>query len=387
MFDETGMAKDRRRSRFRHWMRISLLVLGPLVVLLGAGYFYVTGGRYVSTDDAFVKADKTTISTDVAGRVVQVNVVENQVVKVDQPLFKLDDEPYRLALARAEANVNNVRNNIEALLAGYAEKQVALKQAQDTVDYATRDFQRNLDLRKQGVVAQSKFDDAQHALDMAHRQVAIIQQQLASILAQLGGDPTLAVERYPQLKQAEAERDQAALDLRHCIIYAPGNGIVSNVTVQPGDYLKVGNPVFSLVLSDQPYVEANFKETELTHVRVGQKATLSVDTYPDRTWNVRVTSISPATGSEFSLLPPQNASGNWVKVVQRIPVRFSILRRPGDPPLRAGMSVTVEVDTGYQRPMPHVVSAVVNWLQGSNEAAAAPANEAANAAGPKAGRQ
>jgi membrane fusion protein, multidrug efflux system len=320
MFDETGMAKDGRRG-WRRMTRIGLLIAGPLVVLLAAGYFYATGGRYVETDDAFVKADKTTISTDVAGRVVQVLVKENDVVKVDQPLFKLDDEPYRLALARDEANVGNVRNNIEMLLASYAEKQVALKQAQDTIDYANRDFERNLGLKKQGVVAESKFDDSQHALDMAHRQAAIIQQQLASTLAQLGGDPTLAVDRYPQLLQAEAERDEAARDLRHCIIYAPANGIVSNVSVQPGDYLKLGNPVFSLVLNDQPYVEANFKETELTHVHVGQTATLSVDTYPDRTWQVTVSSISPATGSEFSLLPPQNASGNWVKVVQRIPVR------------------------------------------------------------------
>ncbi len=378
MFDETGMSKDSRRPWRRRLTRIALLVLGPLVVLLAAGYFYATGGRYVETDDAFVKADKTTVSTDVAGRVVQVMVKENAVVKVDQPLFKLDDETYRLALARAEANVGNVRNNIEALVASYAEKQVALKQAQDTVDYASRDFARNLGLQKQGVVAESKFDDSQHGLDMARRQVAIIQQQLANILAQLGGDPTLAVDRYPQLLQAEAERDQAALDLRHCVIYAPANGIVSNVTVQPGDYLKVGNPVFSLVLSDQPYIEANFKETELTHMHVGQAATLTVDTYPDSTWNVSVASISPATGAEFSVLPPQNASGNWVKVVQRIPVRFAILHRPGDPPLRAGMSVTIEVDTGYRRPMPHMVSAMVDWLR-SNEATAAPAHNPAMA--------
>ena len=376
MFDESGMAKDGRRSWRQRWLRLALLVAGPLVVLLAAGYFYATGGRYVETDDAFVKADKTTVSTDVAGRVVQVLVKENSVVKVDQPLFRLDDEPYRLALARAEANVGNVRNNIEMLRASYTEKQVAIKQAQDTVDYASRDYARNLDLRKQGVVAESKFDDSRHGLDMAQRQVAIIQQQLASILAQLGGDPNLAVDRYPQLLQAQAERDQAALDLRHCVIVAPANGIVSNVSVQPGDYLKIGNPVFSLVLSDQPYVEANFKETELTHVHVGQSATLSVDTYPDRTWKVSVASISPATGSEFSLLPPQNASGNWVKVVQRIPVRFAILRRPGDPALRAGMSVTVEVDTGYQRPLPHVVSAVADWLHGS-PATAAPASDSA----------
>jgi len=370
MSDQSSPPRSARRPWFRRLTRVGLLGLGPLVLLAAASYFYVTGGRYVSTDDAFIKADKTTISADVAGRIVQVLVKENDVVRADQPLFKLDDEQYRLALARTEANVANVRSSIEALLASYAEKQVALKQAQDTQDYANRDFGRNLDLKKQGVVAESKFDDSQHNVDMARRQVAIIQQQIANIVAQLGGDVSLAVDRYPQLLQAKAERDQAALDLRHTVIYAPANGIVSNVGVQPGDYVHVGSAVFSLVLSDAPYVEANFKETELTHVRVGQVATLSVDTYPDYTWQVKVESISPATGSEFSLLPPQNASGNWVKVVQRIPVRFSIERRPSDPPLRAGMSVVVDVDTGYRRPMPRMVSAIGDWLQGSDATAA-----------------
>ncbi|HYM33434.1 MAG TPA: HlyD family secretion protein [Candidatus Cybelea sp.] len=364
MYDETGVVKAGRSLRRKRIMRWFLLGGGPLLLVAVALWFYVTGGRYVDTDDAFVKADKTTISTDVSGRVVGVMVRENDTVKVDQPLFKLDDEPYRLALARAEANVGTVRNNIEMLRASYREKLAELKRDQDTVEYQAREFQRNDNLLKRGFVTESKFDDVRHALDQARQQVTMTQAQISSILAQLGGDPNLAAERYPQLLQAQADRDQAALDLKHAVINAPANGIISNVRVQVGDYLRVGNPVFSLVLADHPYVEANFKETELTHVRVGQTATLSIDTYPDKTWTAKVTSISPATGAEFALLPPQNATGNWVKVVQRVPVRLEIESPHDGPPLRAGMSVSVSVDTGHERALPQMIGSALAWVGG-----------------------
>jgi membrane fusion protein, multidrug efflux system len=351
-----------RRNRRR--LRIALLALGPLVLLIGGAYFYVTGARFVSTDNAYVKADIAGISPEVSGRVVEVPIVNNDRVLAGQVLFRLDDQPFKLALAQAEAQLKTTRDDILAQQASYRQKQVEIELAQKDIDFYERELGIYDKMNKNNLVAQTQVDDAHHNLTVAQQHLPALQQEAAGILAQLGGEAASAPEQNARYLAAQATRDQAALDLARTEVYAPANGIISNLTLRPGDYVKTGTPIFSLVETDHLWVEANFKETDLTHVVTGQPATATIDTYPGAAWQIQVSSISAATGAEFALLPPQNSSGNWVKVVQRIPVRLEIVSKAGQPPLRAGMSATIEIDTGYQRPLPGLVKSALAWIDG-----------------------
>ncbi len=348
----------------RRTVRLVLFLLGPLVVAAAAGYFYVTSGRYVSTDNAYIRAPKVSISAEVSGRVVEVAVTENQAVEAGALLFRLDDRPFRIALARASGNLESVRDEIDALRASYRQTQEELNLARTNVAFFEQRFERQQRLAAQTIIAREQLDEARHNLDVARRQVAALEEQLSGTLARLGGHLDLPVEEHPRVREALAQRDQAALDLAHAVVTAPAAGIVSQVDqLRPGDYVESGTPVLSLVETGRLWVEANFKETQLAHVRRGEPATVTVDTYPGHVWAAVVESVSPATGAEFSLLPPQNATGNWVKVVQRIPVRLAIETRDGEPPLRAGMSVTVEIDTGRSPRMPRFVRAALAWIR------------------------
>lgn len=351
---EGGPAPGRSRRQLVRW---GLIVLGPLLVLLAAGWFYVTGGRYVSTDDAFVKTDLVSINAQVSGQVTGLYVENNQTVNAGQLLFEIDPQSYKIALDQAEANLTNVRSKIAALRANYLEKAAMLKNAEETVQFQQREYNRQVNLRSSGVASDQKVDEARRAFDNAQRQAEVVRQQMAAIEAQLGGDVNKPTEELAIYRAALARRDDAALALSRTKVLAPGAGVIANVTLRPGDYINAGAPVFSLAELGHTWIEANFKETELTHVLAGQPATITVDTYPGVTWTGHVESLSPASGNEFSLLPAQNSSGNWVKVVQRIPVRVAIEPRPGAPQLRAGMSVDVEIDTGPHHP------AWVAWLE------------------------
>jgi membrane fusion protein, multidrug efflux system len=343
------IAAVRGRGGARAWPRLLLLLAGPLVIVAVAGYFYITGGRYVSTDDAYVHADNTMISTDVPGRVVEVAVRENEKVKAGQILFKLDDAPYRYAFERAQANLAMTRLNIEALRATYAQKQADLKAAQDTLDFNNREYERQKQLAARGNASQQTLDQAQHNRDASVQAADSARQALANVLASLGGDPKLETDKHPQVIAAAAQRDQAAYDLARTTVYAPTDGIISQVDkLQKGQYVTAGTSLFSLI-GLNIWVDANFKETDLTYMRPGQEVTVDVDTYPDHNFKGIVSGISPGTGSEFAILPPQNATGNWVKIVQRVPVRVLLTTGPDDPPLRSGMSATVEVDTKHRR--------------------------------------
>ncbi len=338
---EGGVGAGRR-------LRSLLLVLGPLVVVAAGGYLYLTGGRYVSTDDAYVRYDKVLISSDVAGRVTQQQVDENQPVRQGDLLFALDDEPYRIALARAEGVLAAARDEVRAMRAAYRQKEAMLRAGMVSADYLQREYERQKRLAAQNVSSASKVDEARRSADVAHEQMAAMQHDLAQVLANLGGDPDIPVDSHPRVLQATAARDQAALDLRHTRILAAADGIVANLDPRPGQYVTIGQAMGSLMESGSLYIEANLKETELTYVKPGEAAIVTADSYPGRVWHARVTSIGAGTGSEFSVLPPQNATGNWVKVVQRVPVRLHVAPDEDTTALRAGMSVDVEIDTGHR---------------------------------------
>ena len=343
----------------RRWLRRALFILLPLA-LLGTGYWYVTGGQVVSSDDAYVEADKVGVSTDVSGIVKDVGVTENQRVEAGQILYRLDDLPFQIALKRSEAQVGMVGDALHALQANYRDMQTQIVQAQNDIGYYGTEFRRQQDLLNAHVASQSTFDTARRNLQNAQQKLASLDQQLAAIAANLNGDPDGPVEQNPRYLDALAQRDEAARELAHTVVKAPFAGIVTDVpSIAPGKYLAASTTAFFLVAADHVWVDADPKETELTYVHPGQPVTVTVDTYPDAEWHGTVESVSPAASQEFSLLPAQNTSGNWVKVVQRIPMRVRV--DTGDknlPRLRAGMSVEVDVDTGHTRGLPHFLASL-----------------------------
>jgi membrane fusion protein (multidrug efflux system) len=342
-----------RRSRRRDRVRWGLFALLPLV-LLGGGYYYVTGGQIMSTDDAYVQADRVGVSTDVSGIVQDVAVKDNEHVAAGQVLYRLDPRQFQIALDNAKANLSQIALSIDAMKQDYhrMESDVAAQQAQ--VDLDQKNYERNAMLLKTATVSQAVFDQARYTLDNDKGKLAALQRQVQVQLAKLGGDPEIPTTDHPQYRQAKAMVDEAQRQLDHTVIAAPFAGTVTNVpSIAPGKYLSASTTAFFLVDTDHVWVDATPKETELTYVRPGQKATISVDTYPDAEWHGVVESVSPAAAQEFSLLPAQNTSGNWVKVVQRVPMRIRIDTSDRNlPPLRAGMSVVVDVDTGHARGFP-----------------------------------
>jgi membrane fusion protein (multidrug efflux system) len=340
----------------RSLRRPLMFALLPLVLIVG-GYFYVTGGAVMSTDNAYVQADMVGLSTDVSGIVTQVLVHDNQKVAKGDVLFKLDDLQFRLALDRAEAQIGNTRNDLVALQASYRNMQAQIDQAQKDVDFNMVNFKRQEQLVANNFTPRATFDAARNTLEGSQQKLASLQQQLAGLAANLNGDPAAPIENHPKYKDAIAARDEAARQLAHTIVRAPFAGIVTNVpSLQPGQYLAAAATAFNIVSSDHVWVQASPKETELTYVKPEQKVTVDVDTYPGERWAGRVDSISPASASSFSLLPAENTSGNWVKVVQRIPMRILVNNAPGKPPLRVGMSVEVNVDTGHARGFPSFIT-------------------------------
>ena len=344
--------------------RLLLLTLGPIALLVAGGTFYLNSGRYITTENAYIKMDKIAISADVSGPVASVAARENQIVEPGAILFQLDPARYRIALAQKEAEIQAARSAVETLRAVARQKAAELKVAHHDLAYFQAQFKRTDGLKKRGHATQAEFDKALRDHRVAVQKVEVIKQDIAGVMASLGGDAEIPVDRHPKVLEALAERDRAALDLSRTTVVAPRAGVVSNLSLQAGEHVEAGMPVFSLVVSDPLWIQANLKETELTYLRENQEARVEVDAYPDHSWQARVVGIAPATGAEFALLPPQNASGNWVKVVQRIPVRLEILRRPDDPPLRAGMSVRVEIDTRRQRELPPLVRSALAWAIG-----------------------
>ena len=329
--------------------RTVFLIVIPLLAICVGLYLYAAGGRYVSTDNAYVKANVIIISPEVSGRVTSVLVVDNQAVEANDVLLQIDSSPLEITLNRARAQMAVIRTELESLRADYGETVVQAQLAKDKVRYLDRRYKRQRKLLKQGLSSEEKHDEAKHDLQVARREVQIIEQRVQRVLAQLAGNERLPVDQHPRYLTAQTTYDQAAVDLKATTIRAPASGIVSNMKLQVGEYAQAGKPVFSLIQNQPIWVEANLKETQLTHIQPGQQATIVVDAYPDKIWESVVSSIAPATGAEFSILPPQNASGNWVKVVQRIPINLVITDQAGGPQLRAGMTVSVRIDTRRKR--------------------------------------
>jgi membrane fusion protein (multidrug efflux system) len=337
-------------SAVQRRLRVVLFGLLPLVLVI-AFVIYALGGGTISTDDAYVEANTVGVSTDVSGIVGQVYVKENQPVRRGQILYTLRDQQYRYALDRANAQLDAMRDSLLAQQASYREMQAKIAQAQYDLGYSQVQFHRAQNLARVNIVSRTGYDTAHRDLESSQQALASLHEQLAGIAANLNNHPSGPVEQYPQYLAAQAARNEAARELAHTVVRAPFDGIVTSVpSIQPGRYLAASVTAFYLIDTDHVWVHADPKETKLTYVRPGQSVTVSVDTYPGETWRGTVESISPAAAQQFSLLPAENTSGNWVKVVQRIPIRIAVDPGNGNrPPLRAGMSVEVSIHTGHSR--------------------------------------
>lgn len=329
----------------RRWLRPFAMVAVPVVLAVGGGYVYLTSGRYVSTDNAYVQQDLLTVSADVSGRISEVAVRENQPVKAGDLLFRIDPRPYRIALMEAEAAVANARLAVAQLRSGVHASDAGLQGARADVAFEQQNFERQAELLKRGFSTRASYQVAQNALQEARARLAAAQAEDERARVAIAGSSGQPIDRHPQVLAAVAKRDRAALDLARTEVRAPRAGIVSQTDrLQVGQVIAAGLPVVSLVGGQGIWIEANYKETDLAEMRVGQPAEVELDAYPDVELHGRVASIGAGTGSEFSVLPAQNASGNWVKVVQRVPVRIAIEGRP-DRPLLSGLSADVTIDT------------------------------------------
>jgi len=353
-----GQAKEfiERMRADRGLLRRVLMIGGISIVSVIALSVWLMGGRYVSTDDSYVQAAKLMVSTDVSGLVKDVDVKEGDYVKTGQVLFRLDPEPFRIAVQNARAQLDQTRLTIDSMKQDYARMLSDIAAQRATVVLDQRNYDRYASLLKANAIAPATYDQSRLTLQAARDQLAALQQTAETQLAKLGGNIDIPDEQQPQYLQAQSQLKEAERQLDHATVRAPFDGVVAEVdSLQPGTLVISAMSAFSttsavgLVGTNDIWVEAHMKETDLTHMHVGDPVDITIDTYPGRTWHGRIMALSAATGSAFSILPSENASGNWVKVTQRIPVKIAIDRKPGDPELRAGMSAEVSVDTGHRR--------------------------------------
>ena len=335
----------------RRYRRPLLLVVLPMVALIGGITFYLEGGRYVTTDDAYVGAQKVLITPDVAGKIVEVTVKEGQRVQPGDELFQIDPVPFRLAVAQAQAKLADATTSHANLVANVKLYGQTIDLVNAGIALKQRDVERKTSLVQSRAGSQLDLDNSTAALVTAQAQLQLIKQQQSTALNQLLGDPELPLEKFPAYAQAKAALDDSERNLRLSTVRAPMSGTATQVdNIQLGRFVAAGTPVFSVIDTTQPWVDANPKESDFTYVAVGQTVTLDVDAFPDHQFKGRVSSLSPGTGAQFAVLPPQNATGNFVKVVQRVPLRITLDETdPMIKRLKAGMSVNVAIDTHHRR--------------------------------------
>jgi membrane fusion protein (multidrug efflux system) len=350
-------------------LRSFLIVVAPLAALALGLLWWLSGGRYVSTDNAFVGADKVLITPQVTGPIVAAHVVEGQRVAVGDPLFDIDPAPYRTALALAQGRLAAARVGFANLRAAYASNEDQIAMGQQAVDLRQADYDRKLTLVRSRAGTQADLDTSNAALVQAKQILEFVRQQQDATRVKLGGGPDASIETFPDYMQAKAQVDDAERNLNNANVTAPIAGEATQVDqIELGRVAPAGQPVFAVVATTGLWVEGNPKESDLTYVRAGQKASVTIDAFPGREWRGRISSIAPGTGAQFAILPPQNASGNWVKVVQRVPLRFAFDPDQDVANLRAGMSAILSIDTGRSRSLGALWSDLTAWGQSWFEA-------------------
>jgi membrane fusion protein (multidrug efflux system) len=349
------------RKPLRPTLRPLLMVGVPLLVAaLGYGHYWVNE-PFVATDNAYARVAKASINARISGQVVEIAVQDNQSVHKGQLLFRIDPAPLLIAVDRAEAQLGNARLRIDGLKASYRQQQAELQSARASADYDQKEFTRKKALVATDFVSRASYERAETDLKVSRQRIASIEQQIASTVVALNGNPDIAIDSHPIVREARAQLDEARLYLSYATVTAPDDGIVAKVDdLQVGNYVSSGAPAFALISAREIWVEANFRETQVTHMRPGQAATIAIDTYPDRQFKAHVSSMSPGAGSDFALLPPENATGNWVKVVQRVPVRLTLDELDPGLPLFSGTSATVRVDTGHRTPWWHPLKSLLS---------------------------
>ncbi len=347
---EVELAAVDAPKRGRKGKRLALMVALPLAMAVGGLYVWATGGRFQETDNAYLHQPKVSIASDLSGRIVESHVTDNAAVNAGDILFVVDPEPYRIALEQADASLAAARLEVGRLRAAYSQAVAQERVAASEVDYYRGELKRQKDLSDKGISSRSSLDEAERDLAAALENHTAAEQAVAGALAALGGNPGIDTDSHPTVLSALAARDKAAYNLGQTTVRAPADGVLAQAaSFKTGQFVSAGSALFALVEVGDVWVDANFKETQLTHMQPGQKAEIEFDTYPDRPVEAEVQSIGAGTGAEFSLLPAQNATGNWVKVTQRIPVRLKVSADNPVLALRTGMSATVTVDTGHAR--------------------------------------
>lgn len=321
----------------------------PVLLALAGGYVWLTGGRYVTTDNAYVHQPMVSISPDVSGRISEVDVIENQLVQAGMPLFRLDPEPLRIALAEAEAALASAQLSVAQLRAAYDTAQAKLAATLHIKDVRDREFDRQKELASRGISSSASLDESTMAVYTSENDVSLARAAVESAAAALGGDPAIKTDDFPAVRTALAKRAAAKRNLSKAEVLAPVTGIISQIeSLNVGQYVTPAATVASIVKTGETWIEANYKETQLETLKIGQPVEVDIDAYPGVKLDGIVESISSATGSQFSLIPAQNATGNWVKVVQRLSIRIGVTPDPAHP-LRDGMSTSVSIDTGLSR--------------------------------------